>query len=251
MLAGLLRRPANILIHGRSGKPSKRKQRNTYIFIFFVLLENLIVSGAWRTTRIRKPPRIAKLSPERNKSQHEGSKKDASNKIWQASTCKEKTAKKITNDIEIVTKPFQIAICFSTNEIAMWWPTTLSHNYKLFLECNDYDRMRRDLCDATRPWHATLTMICDCSNLFSLRCSVMNYCLRLRIVGRASIECVFSVQNAAATLHKYDMSSKFLALLFAHFPWTTLQSRASTAYVFLFTLRNERHHGCRWISSLA
>ena len=77
--------------------------------------------------------------------------------------------------------------------------------------------------------------------------SVMTYCLRLRIVGRASIECVFSVRNAAATLHKYDMSSVFWQCCLHMVLWTTLQSRASTAYVFLLTLRYERNHGCRWI----
>ena len=39
--------------------------------------------------------------------------------------------------------------------------------------------------------------------------NVLTYCLRMCIVGRASIECVFSVQNAAATSHKYNMSSIF------------------------------------------
>ena len=54
-----------------------------------------------KTTKNRKTKSI-----ERNKSQHEGSKKDASNKIRQASTCKEKTAKKMTSDVVIVTKHF-------------------------------------------------------------------------------------------------------------------------------------------------
>ena len=49
-------------------------------------------------------------SIERNKSHHEGNKKDANKKLRQTRTCKEKTAKKIANDIVMVTKSLQVAI---------------------------------------------------------------------------------------------------------------------------------------------
>ena len=88
-----------------------KKKTKEHVYIYFCFARKLDRDGRVKNNKNQKTNNNRKTkSIERNKSHHEGNKKDANKKLRQTRTCKEKTAKKIANDIVMVTKSLQVAI---------------------------------------------------------------------------------------------------------------------------------------------
>ena len=83
----------------------KKTQGHVYIILCFV--RKLDRDGRVKNKKNQRTNKRKTKPIDLNKFQHEGNKKDANNKIRQASTCKDKTAKKTTNDIAIVITCFK------------------------------------------------------------------------------------------------------------------------------------------------